>query len=131
MSEISKKTGRVTLLDKGCEFNGKLTFEGTVRIDGKFQGEIYSEDTLIIGEGSHVEGEINVADVEISGNFKGNIHAKNLIHTHPPAHIEGMLRTPRLIVEDGVVIEGQCQMGGRDISKERAADPSAPRLLSL
>lgn len=110
MSEISKKGGTVTLLDRGCEFTGKLSFEGTVRIDGRFNGEIFSEDTLVIGEGAEVEGEINVSTVEISGHFKGNIYAKTLVVTHSPAEVEGTINTPRIIIEDGVSFDGQCQM---------------------
>ena len=58
---MSQKPGEINaLLGKGSEFEGKLLFEGTVRIDGKFKGEIKSSDTLIVGEGAKVEAEISV-----------------------------------------------------------------------
>ena len=58
------------LIEKGCEFEGKLTFEGTVRINGKFSGDIFSDGTLIIGEGATISGGSLVASISIaiSGN---------------------------------------------------------------
>ena len=56
-----------TLLGRGSEFEGKLTFEGTVRIDGVLKGEVFSEDVLIVGEGARVEAEIDVGAIIIQG----------------------------------------------------------------
>ena len=68
-----------TLLGKGSEFEGKLTFEGQVRIDGKFTGQIFTKDTLVIGDGARVNAEINAGTVIINGTVEGNITATQLI----------------------------------------------------
>ena len=73
-----------TLLGRGSEFEGKLSFEGTVRIDGKLSGEIFTDDVLIIGEGAEVNAEIDVGAIVIEGTVHGNIHAKRSVEIHTP-----------------------------------------------
>jgi cytoskeletal protein CcmA (bactofilin family) len=104
-------TGEVTtLLGRGSEFEGKLSFEGTVRVDGKLSGEIFTDDVLIIGEGAEVNAEINVGAVVIEGTVHGNIHAKRSVEIHTPARVRGNISTPSLSIDKGVVFDGQCQM---------------------
>lgn len=98
------------LLGKGSEFEGKLTFDGTVRIDGKFRGEIFSEDTLIIGESAQVEATIDVCSVIVYGQVVGNIHARNSVELHAPARLKGNIATADLQVDKGVFWNGQVQM---------------------
>ena len=99
-----------TLLGRGATFEGKLTFEGTVRIDGRFKGEVFSDDVLVIGEGAHVEAEIDIGEVIIQGTVVGNIKAKRSIEIHAPGRVKGDLHTPSLQVDKGVVFEGRSFM---------------------
>jgi cytoskeletal protein CcmA (bactofilin family) len=101
-----------TLLGRGSEFEGKLTFEGTVRIDGKLKGEVFSEDTLVIGEGAHVEAEIDIGEIIIQGSVTGNIRARRSIEIHAPGRVKGDLTTPELQIAKGVVFEGRSFMEG-------------------
>ena len=98
------------LLGKGSEFEGKLTFEGTVRIDGRFKGEIFSEDTLIIGENAYVEAEVHVATVVVYGDVVGNIHSMNCVELHAPAKLRGNITTPNLQADKGVIFDGNVKM---------------------
>ena len=103
--------GQVTaLLDKGAAFDGRLTFEGTVRIGGSFEGEIFTNDTLIINPGAKVEAQIEADTVVISGNVKGNIFAKRRVIMHPPASFQGTVTAPSLRIDEGVVFEGASYM---------------------
>lgn len=99
-----------TILGKESEFEGKLSFEGTVRIDGKFAGEIFTKGKLVIGEGAAVNAEIEVDNIIISGEVKGNINAKSRVEIHSPGKLKGNIQTPILIIEEGVIFEGNCQM---------------------
>ena len=74
-----------TLLGRGATFEGKLTFEGTVRIDGRFKGEVFTDDTLVIGEGAVVEAQLDVGEVIVQGTVIGNITAKRE-GAVPPVH---------------------------------------------
>lgn len=100
------------LLGRGSEFEGKLTFEGTVRIDGKFTGTIVTNDVLVIGEGAKVNAEISCGSVIVHGEINGNVKAKNAVELHHPARMRGNVETPSLVVEKGVVFEGQSKMEG-------------------
>src|SRR5207248_1467165 len=113
-----------TLLGRGSEFEGKLTFEGTVRIDGKLSGEIFSEDVLVVGEGAQVNAEIDVGVIIVEGNITGNIKAKRAVELHAPARIKGNIETPSLYMDKGVIFEGNCRM-------ENVAQPRPTTLTGL
>lgn len=112
------------LLDKGCSFEGKLTFDGTVQINGNFQGEVFSDGTLIIGNDAHVEGGIFVDTLIVYGSVQGNIEAKSRIEMHVPATIVADIKTKVLSVEDGVIFQGKCQMEAAGAT--RPADRQRP-----
>jgi len=105
------ETGSVNaVIDKGAQFEGKLTFEGTVRIAGKFKGEIFTNDVLVISEGAEVSAQIDAAVVIISGTVVGHIFAREKVVAHPPAVIKGTVTTPSLRIDEGVVFEGSTSM---------------------
>ena len=112
-----------TLLGRGATFEGKLTFEGTVRIDGRFKGEVFSDDVLVIGEGAHVEAEIDIGEVIIQGTVVGNIKAKRSIEIHAPGRVKGDLHTPSLQVDKGVIFEGRSFM---EAAQQNKGNPPSP-----
>ena len=99
-----------TLLGKGSEFEGKLSFEGTVRVDGKLTGEIFTDDVLVVGEGAEVNAEVTVGAIVIQGTVRGNITAKRSVEIHSPGKVKGNINTPSLFIEKGVFFDGHCQM---------------------
>ena len=113
------------LLGRGSEFEGKLTFEGTVRIDGRFKGEVFSDDVLVIGEGAHVEAEIDIGEVIVQGTVVGNVKAKRSIEIHAPGRVKGDLHTPSLQIDKGVIFEGRSFMENAVTSQPRPPVPPA------
>lgn len=99
-----------TLLGKDSTFEGKLTFDGAVRIEGTFKGEVFSDDVLVVGEGAYVEAEIDIGEIIIQGTVVGNIRAKRAIEIRKPGRVKGDLTTPSLSIERGVVFEGRSFM---------------------
>jgi cytoskeletal protein CcmA (bactofilin family) len=98
------------LLGKGSQFEGKLLFEGTVRIDGKFSGEIVSSDHLIIGEGAEVKANVKVGTLTCLGDYQGDATASKAIEMKAPAKVRGNLITPSIVIERGVFFDGACKM---------------------
>jgi cytoskeletal protein CcmA (bactofilin family) len=98
------------LLGKGSQFEGKLIFEGTVRIDGKFSGEILSTDTLIIGEGAEVKANLTVGALVCLGDYAGDAKATKSIELKAPAKVRGNLSTASVVIERGVFFDGTCKM---------------------
>ena len=92
------------------EFEGKLSFRGAVRIDGNFKGEIFTEGTLIVGQSAIIESTIHVSHIIISGEIRGNIIADKRIEIHAPGRVFGNIQAPIIIMEEGVIFEGNCRM---------------------
>ena len=119
------------LLGRGSEFEGKLTFEGTVRIDGKFTGSIVTNDVLVVGEGAKISAEITCGTIIVHGEVNGNIRAKNAVELHHPAKMRGNVESPSLMVEKGVIFEGQSKMENLDKSPSKGKEPSATPIAAV
>ena len=98
-------------IDQGSEFEGKLSFKDTVRIDGKFSGEITSDNTLIVGESGEIQATIHSVCVVISGLVEGDVHATEQIILHKTAVVNGDLESPAIMMEEGAQLNGSVKMG--------------------
>jgi cytoskeletal protein CcmA (bactofilin family) len=118
--------GLSAFIDQGSEFEGKLSFKDTVRIDGRFKGEISSDNTLIVGETGDIEAEIHSHSVVVSGSVSGDIFASERVVLHKTASVDGNVETPSLMVEDGASLNGQVKMTGRGTQSSSAPLKSIP-----
>lgn len=110
------------LLGAGTRYEGKLFFDGRVRIDGDFQGEVHSDGLLIVGEEATIKGAIRVHTLIVrGGKVDGNIHATELVELHAPAEVCGDIRTKALFLDKGVRFDGRCVMGEVLELEDRAA----------
>ncbi len=123
-SSSSASGGLTAFIDQGSEFEGKLSFRDTVRIDGRFNGEITSENTLIVGESGEIDAEIRSKTVVVSGSVNGNVIAEAKVALHKSARIKGDIQTPSIVVEEGAIITGNINMSGNS-SQKTAAAPKA------
>ena len=111
VDEAAIERGQLTaLLDLGASFEGRLTFEGTVRIGGEFKGEIFTKDTLVINPGAKVEAQVEADVVIISGELTGHVSARRRVIMHPPAVFRGTVTSPSLRIDEGVMFEGASYM---------------------
>ncbi len=109
------------LLGEGAEFEGKLTFQGTVRIDAKFKGSIFTNDVLVVGEHAKIDADITCGTVIVYGEVNGNIKAKTAVELHHPAKLRGNVESPSLAIDKGVVFQGESKMGPAEKSSARAS----------
>src|SRR5712664_549415 len=108
------KSGDLTaFIDEGSQIEGKYTFNGTVMLNGHFSGEIHTNDTLIIGEKGVVNASIRAGAVVISGEVVGNVLATERVELRGTARVFGDVEAPVVVVEEGVMFEGQCRMTKR------------------
>jgi len=98
------------VLGKGAEFIGKLIFDGAVRIDGDFQGEIYGQGSLEIGEGALVKANIAVKAIYIGGDVQGSIEVKEKININSTGKFYGDVHTPIFVMEEGALFDGRSCM---------------------
>jgi len=101
-------------LGEDTVFSGTLSFNGAVRIDGKMDGEINTDDTLIVGENGVIEADINAGTVICRGKIKGAIKASKRIEIHTNSEVVGSISAPALLVENGALFDGTCDMTGND-----------------
>ena len=110
-------------------FNGLLNYSGTVRIDGKFEGQVITEDTLIIGETGHLMAEISAGTIICMGYVEGNLMASQKIEIHSTSKVVGNIKSPALNIELGGVFDGTCDMTGKEtkiIPLVKAEEMQAP-----
>ena len=113
-----------TILGPESSFEGKLVFEGTVRIDGTFKGEINTKDILVIGQGAKVNATIHVGQIVINGDVTGDVYAKQSVELNKPARLRGNIHTPQLMIEKGVIFEGNCKMENLDQLSKKSTPAS-------
>jgi cytoskeletal protein CcmA (bactofilin family) len=114
--EISAYLGKETL------FEGKMTFVGVFRLDGKFEGEIFDSGTLIVGETAVVKGKVGLNAIIINGMVEGEINAKTRVEIHSTGKMYGTLSTPILTINEGGIFEGNCKMEGKLDKKDDSFD---------
>ena len=119
--------GSVTFLGKGTRLEGKLKFEGTIRVDGRFAGEIVSDGNLVVGQGGYVEADIRVGYVTISGEVHGNILATEKVEIQAPGKVFGDIKAPSVVIGDGVVFEGRTEMYRPKEPQRPPADAAEPQ----
>lgn len=100
-------------LDQGSHFKGELSFDDTLRIDGKFEGTIRSANQLVIGETAEVDADIQVGSISIDGTVRGIVVAKSKIEIHPHGKVFAQLTAPTLKIEEGALFQGSCSMETR------------------
>ena len=114
-----------TILGKEARFSGTLAFEGAVRIDGRFEGEVITDDLLLVGPSAEVRATLRVGTVVINGSVEGDIQASSSVEVKAPGRLKGNIVTPTLIIEKGVTFDGSCRMS-QDSVPVVAAPPPIP-----
>lgn len=116
-----------TSIGQGSQIVGTLKFEGTVRIDGKVEGEITAKESAIIGDTATVKAQVTADTIIITGQVTGDITANRRVEIRAPGQLHGNITTPSLVIHDGVIFEGQCSMGrATDQQKARRPVPPSP-----
>ena len=114
-----EKRGIQTFLGSETTLEGKLAFEGTVRLDGHFKGTIESKDgVMIVGDKAVIQADILVHTATVSGEVSGNIRATSRIELHPPARVFA----PVVVIDAGVVFHGNCTMKPNDEAASKTID---------
>jgi cytoskeletal protein CcmA (bactofilin family) len=114
-------------LGKGSRVEGKLSFEGSVRIDGQVDGEIQAQEAVIIGESAVLNAQVTAGTVILTGKLTGDVVARKRVELRAPARLLGNITTPCLVIHEGVIFEGRCSMGSSQSEGKAtaAAQPAA------
>lgn len=94
----------VAFFGEGVEAKGKITNHGNIRIDGRFEGEINTKGSLLVGNQGMIEARVKAGSVESGGTIIGDVTAKNNVTLRSTATVDGELKTPELFLEDGATL---------------------------
>src|SRR5215475_5757393 len=119
-AEADELKENFTLLGRGVDFKGVVNFDGTVRVDGRVEGEIHTTGTLIVGEHAVIKGIVSAGVLMNSGKINGTITANEKIQILKPGILVGDIRTPLIAIEEGSHFHGMCDMGAHPWKNERA-----------
>ena len=108
-------------LGSGTVYTGDLSFEGAVRIDGVFSGNISSDGTLIIGQGAKVNGKIKVGSIVVNGSVEGQVEVSQRAVLHKTAVLLGTLTAKLLVMEEGAILDGDLHMNQPEATRNLAA----------
>lgn len=100
----------IAFVGEEVTFKGTIRYQGTVRVDGRLEGEIYTDGNLIIGQKAVITAKIEAGMVTCQGRITGEILAKNRVKLLSPAVFDGSIITPLLSMDEGVLFNGSCNM---------------------
>lgn len=101
-----------TIIGKDSVFTGDMEVKGTLRIDGRIKGRIICDETVSIGATGDVEAEIDAKMVIVAGTVVGNIRTSEKIEMQAKAKVLGDVSTKNIVIEQGAIFHGSCQMKG-------------------
>ena len=106
-----------SLIGEGSEFKGEFTINGLLRIDGKFKGTIETDGKVLVGQTGEAITDIKAKVVIVGGIIRGNIFATERVIMLSSGRINGNIITPSLIMEEGVIFEGNCIINKRTVDR--------------
>lgn len=107
------------VLGQGSRIEGRLSFDGSVRIDGQIEGEIHAQETVLVGESAVVSAQIEASSIIVLGRVTGDLTARKRVELRAPAKLIGNISTPGLVIHEGVTFEGRCTMGAAEGRQEK------------
>jgi cytoskeletal protein CcmA (bactofilin family) len=123
---MKKQSGMTAFFGVDTEFEGQLTFKGTIRIDGRFKGEIAAKGDLIVGESAQIEAEIKISTIIVSGTIEGNIGADKSIEIQKSGRVRGNIEAPTVIIHEGAVLQGNCRTQKPTEGRSNSATTASP-----
>ncbi len=122
-SDNFDQTDVVAFIGHGVEFSGVIKYQGSVRIDGKLDGEVHADGTLYLGEQAIITAKISAQSVISKGQITGDVKAKEKVQLLAPAKMDGSVSTPSLLMEEGVLFNGTCEMSSSTHKESTYEEP--------
>ena len=116
-------SGVNSILGEGSSFKGNIRIEGSMRIDGEFEGNLTVTESLVVGKGGVVKAEVEVSEAVVGGRVVGRIRATDRVELQTGSRMEGDVYTQSFMIEDGVFFRGSCHMGKEENEGEEILAP--------
>jgi cytoskeletal protein CcmA (bactofilin family) len=113
------------VLASDVEIKGTLKFAGELTFDGKLEGDINSDGALTLSDEAVIKGNLNVGSVVLRGKINGNVTAKERIEIKAKTELFGDIRSPKLVIEEGVTFVGKTEVNPNKVAPSAPPAPSA------
>ncbi len=100
-----------TVIGSDARFKGELSFEGGVKIDGRFEGSIKTTGQVLISKGGQVQADVQARQLVLEGQLLGNLSAQDLVDLRSTANLQGDVHAAKLVVVEGATLVGRCEVG--------------------
>ncbi|SHH18022.1 protein CcmA, bactofilin family [Thermosyntropha lipolytica DSM 11003] len=111
-----------TFISHHMEIKGEIHTKGSLRLDGRVEGQIKAEGDVVLGEKGWVKGEIKAKNIIIAGNIEGNVHAENRLEIAPSGQVHGDVACDILVIEEGGILNGLARMKKMEKKEERGKE---------
>jgi cytoskeletal protein CcmA (bactofilin family) len=108
------------VISKETKIVGNINAQGNIRIEGTLEGAVHSKSKIILGDSAILKGNLHSAEAEVSGHIDGDVFCTALLVLKKTAVIKGNIITPKIVIENGAIFNGKCQMtssGSLSVSK--------------
>jgi cytoskeletal protein CcmA (bactofilin family) len=117
---MAKEEIQINIVAHGTRFEGKITSSGSLRVDGQITGDISLTGDLVVGSNGEISGNVDAQTVTVGGKVTGNINAKSKLVFESKARIKGDIRASKLVIDEGAVFDGKCDMSGERRTDQRS-----------
>ena len=107
---INSEVDNINIIASGTSIKGDLKTDGVIRLNGHLEGNLQTQEKLVLGQNGMVTGEIKCKNADIEGSINGKIQVQELLCLKKSANIQGDIITKQLSVEPGAVFTGTCKM---------------------
>ncbi|HAF17108.1 MAG: polymer-forming cytoskeletal protein [Syntrophomonadaceae bacterium] len=107
-----------SILGTGACWEGTLKTEGSLKIDGRFKGQVVAAGSIVIGENAHVEASLEGSNILIAGTVHGEVKAEGKLEITPKGKLYGNFTAVKLLVDEGAIIRGECLMDSNSVNGE-------------
>jgi cytoskeletal protein CcmA (bactofilin family) len=127
-NETSTKGGSVANIGKSIVFKGELSGDEDLQIDGQVEGNVsLPGNELTVGPNGQVDAEIHAKSVQVIGKVSGNVIATERVEVHSTGHVKGDIRAPKLLIQEGAVVNGSIQMTEVGAAATPKSNPNPPQ----
>ncbi len=110
MSDKRPVEGDLSLLSAGTSVEGRITTDGSIRVDGRLIGDIIAKANAAVGATGTVQGSVEASNVSIAGTVHGNVTATSKLILEEKSVMRGDIRASILVVDEGATFDGHCEM---------------------
>ncbi|MEM7681916.1 MAG: polymer-forming cytoskeletal protein [Planctomycetota bacterium] len=118
--------GDTTIVGADSHFEGKLSFERTARINGKFDGTITGKGELQVSQNAQCKADVSAAALAVDGLIEGNVKAQDTVKLNSSGVVRGDITAAKMVMAEGASLYGVCAVGpDAGSGKPSAAAPQA------